>query len=121
MNFPFNCKNRPSAPTSETYQRFLAVKLKSSLRKIYGRHHDCINCYEISVSQMIIDIVKNKPLIRISSTWNTECNEVVIFTRQSPKNSNCQDVLCSRSPFSTNTSTIPGDQLYYSDIAHYNE
>jgi hypothetical protein len=113
--FPFNCKNRSSAPTSEASQRFLAVKLKSSLRIIYGRHHDFINCYGISVSQMITDIVKNTPLIRNTSTWNTECN-VVIFTRQSPKNSNCQDVLCTRSPFSTNTSTVPVDQLYYSGM-----
>jgi len=28
------------------------VKLKSSLRKFYGRHHDLIERYEISVSQM---------------------------------------------------------------------
>jgi len=31
-------------------QWFLVVKLKLSLRKFYGRHHDLVNRYEISVS-----------------------------------------------------------------------
>ena len=31
-------------------------KLKSSLRKFYGRHHDLINRYGISVSQMTMDM-----------------------------------------------------------------
>jgi hypothetical protein len=33
-------------------QGFLLVKLKSSLRKFYGRHHDLIDRYGISVSLM---------------------------------------------------------------------
>jgi hypothetical protein len=33
-------------------QRFLLVKLKSSLRKIYGRDHDLVDRYGIFVSQM---------------------------------------------------------------------
>ena len=33
-------------------QGFILVKLKSSLRKFYGRHHDLGNRYGISVSQM---------------------------------------------------------------------
>ena len=33
-------------------QRFLVAKLKSSLRRLYGRHHDLVNCYGIYVSQM---------------------------------------------------------------------
>ena len=33
-------------------QGFLLVKWKSSFRKFYGRHHDLINHYGISVSQM---------------------------------------------------------------------
>ena len=33
-------------------QRFLLVKLKSSLRKIYGRNHDLVDRYGIFVSQM---------------------------------------------------------------------
>ena len=33
-------------------QGFLLVKLKSSLRKFYGHHHDLVDLYGISVSQM---------------------------------------------------------------------
>ena len=35
-------------------QGFLLVKLKSSLRKIYGRHHDFVDRYGIYISQMTI-------------------------------------------------------------------
>jgi hypothetical protein len=34
-------------------QGFLEVKLKSSLRKVYGRHHNLIDRYGISASQII--------------------------------------------------------------------
>ena len=37
-------------------QGFLLVKLKSSLRKFYGRHHDLVDHYGISVSQMTTDM-----------------------------------------------------------------
>ena len=37
-------------------QGFLLVKLKSSRRKFYGRHHDLVDRYGISVSQMTTDI-----------------------------------------------------------------
>ena len=37
-------------------QEFLLVKLKSSLRKFYGRHHDLVDCYGISVSQITKDM-----------------------------------------------------------------
>jgi hypothetical protein len=30
--------------------------LKSSLQKFYSRHHDLVNCYGISVSQMSMDM-----------------------------------------------------------------
>ena len=33
-------------------QGFLLFRLKSSLRKFYGRHHDLVDCYRIYVSQM---------------------------------------------------------------------
>ena len=33
-------------------QTFLFVKLKSSRRQFYGRHHDLVDCYGISASQM---------------------------------------------------------------------
>jgi len=35
---------------------FLVVKLKSSLLKFYSLHHDFVNRYGISVSQMITDM-----------------------------------------------------------------
>jgi hypothetical protein len=37
-------------------QGFFFVKLKSSLRKFYGRHHDLVDRYGISVSQMTTDM-----------------------------------------------------------------
>ena len=37
-------------------KRFLLVKLKSSLRTFYGRHHDLVDRYRISVSQMTADM-----------------------------------------------------------------
>ena len=39
-------------------QGFLLVKLKSSLRNFYGRHHDMVNHYGISVSQMTTDMFR---------------------------------------------------------------
>ena len=36
-------------------QGFLLVKLKSSLRKFYGRHHDLVDRYGIYVLQMTMD------------------------------------------------------------------
>jgi hypothetical protein len=39
-------------------QEFLVVKLKASLRKYYDRHHDLVNRYELSVSQMTTDIFR---------------------------------------------------------------
>ena len=37
-------------------QGFLLAKLKSSLRNVYGRHHDLVDRYGISVSQMTMDM-----------------------------------------------------------------
>jgi hypothetical protein len=37
-------------------QGFLLAKLKSSFRKFYGRHHDLVNRYRISVSKMTTDM-----------------------------------------------------------------
>jgi hypothetical protein len=37
-------------------QRFLLVKLKSSLREIYARHHNLVDRYGIHVSQVITDM-----------------------------------------------------------------
>lgn len=46
---------------------FLMVLLKASLRKLYGRHHDFVVCYNISVSQNItgmflMSLTKSRPL-----------------------------------------------------------
>jgi hypothetical protein len=86
VNFPFICSNIPAAPAYGVYisqliqysracgsyqdfldrgllltrkllnQGFLLVKLKSLLRTFYGRHHDLVDRYGISVSRMITDI-----------------------------------------------------------------
>ena len=45
-------------------QGFLLVKLKSSLRKFYGRHHDLVDRYGIPVSQMTTD--RYVPLVHTS-------------------------------------------------------
>jgi hypothetical protein len=85
VNFPFICSNIPAARASGVYisqmirysracgsyqdfldrgllltskllnQWFLLLKLKSS-RKFYSRHHDLVERYGISVSQMTTDI-----------------------------------------------------------------
>jgi hypothetical protein len=86
VNFPFISSNIPAAPAYEVYisqlirysracgyhqdfldrrllltmkllnQWFLLVKLKSSLRKFYGRHRDLVDRYGISMSQMTTDM-----------------------------------------------------------------
>jgi hypothetical protein len=86
VNFPFICSNIPAAPAYGVYisqmirysracssyqdfldrgllltrkllnQGFLLVKLKLSLRKLYGRHHDLVDRYGISMSQMTTDM-----------------------------------------------------------------
>ena len=77
VNFPFICSNNPAVYISQLIgysracgsyhdflerellltmkllnQGFLLVKLKSSLRKFYGHHHDLVNRYGTPVSQM---------------------------------------------------------------------
>jgi hypothetical protein len=86
VNFPFICSNIPAAAAYGVYisqmirysracgsyqdfldrgllltrkllnQGFHLVKLKSSLRKFYGRHHDLVDRYGMSVSQMTTDM-----------------------------------------------------------------
>ena len=86
VNFPFICSNIPAAPAYGVYiskmirysracgsyqdfldrgllltrkllnQGFHLVKLKSSLRRFYGRHHDLVDRYGIYVSQMTTDM-----------------------------------------------------------------
>ena len=80
VNFPFICSNIPVAPAYGVYvshlirysracgsyqdyldrgllnQGFHLVKLKSSDRKFYCRHHDLVDRYGISVAQMTTDM-----------------------------------------------------------------
>ena len=86
VNFPFICNNIPATPAYGVYisqliqysracgshqnfldrglllrrkllnQGFLLVELKSSLRKFYGRHHDLVDRYGISVAQMTTEM-----------------------------------------------------------------
>ena len=86
VNFPFICNNIPAAPAYGVYisqlirysracgsyqdfldrgllltrkllyQGFLLVKLKSSLQKFYGRHHDLVDRYGIYVSHLTTDM-----------------------------------------------------------------
>ena len=86
VNFPFICSNIPAAPAYGVYlspfirysracgsyqdlldrglllsrkllnQGFLLSKLKSSLQKLYGGHHDLVELYGISVSQITMDM-----------------------------------------------------------------
>ena len=86
VNFSFICSNIPAAPAYGVYisqsirysracgsyqdfldrgllltkkplnQGFLIIKLKSSIRKFYRRHHDLVDRYGISVSQMTTDM-----------------------------------------------------------------
>ena len=87
VNYPFKCSKILAAPACGVYifqlirysracgsyqyfldrgllltrkllnQGFFLVKLKSSLRKFYGRHHDLVDHYGISVSQMTTDML----------------------------------------------------------------
>jgi hypothetical protein len=87
VNFPFICSKIPAAPVYGVYiprvvrysracdfhqdfidkglllkrkllnQEFLFTKLKSSLRKLYGRQHDLVDRYGISVSQITTDML----------------------------------------------------------------
>jgi hypothetical protein len=77
VKFSIICSNIPASPAYGVYisqlirysracgllltrkllnQRFLLVKLKSSRRMFYGRHHDMVDRYGIHVSQMTTDM-----------------------------------------------------------------
>jgi len=108
VNFPFICSNIPASPTYGVHisqliryssvcgsyhdlfdrellltrkllnQGFLLVKLKSPLRTFYGRHHDLVDCYGISLSQMTTDMFHLSlalpgPFLRVCNYINTSC------------------------------------------------
>ena len=114
MNFPFICSNIPAAPAYGVYishmirysracgsyqdvldrgllltkkllnQGFLLVKLKSSLENVYGRHHDSVDRYGISVSNDhgYVPLVANSSRSFPHSTLIT--GFVTILTRRVP-------------------------------------
>ena len=87
VNFPFQCSNIPAAPAYGVYvsqlihysrasskyidfvergillsqkllrQGYESIKLRSSLKKFYGRHHELIGHYDKRVSEIISDIL----------------------------------------------------------------
>ena len=44
-------------------QRYVKKRMKSSLRKFYGRYGDLIKLYEVSLSRMLNDIMYDNPLL----------------------------------------------------------
>jgi hypothetical protein len=113
-NFPFICSNIPAAPAYGVYishmirysracgsyqdvldrgllltrkllnQGFLLVKVKSSLENVYGRHHDSVDRYGISVSNDhgYVPLVANSSRSFPHSTLIT--GFVTILTRRVP-------------------------------------
>ena len=58
---------------------FLLVKLKSSLRKFYGHHHDLVDHYGISVSEMTTicsTYHKHFPVLSSFMTYHWLCNQI---------------------------------------------
>jgi len=57
LRYPWNILERGLLLTRKILiQGFLLVKLKSSLRTFYGRNHDLVDLYGISVSHMTTDM-----------------------------------------------------------------
>ena len=101
VKIPFICSNIPAAPVYGIYisqlilysracgsyqdfldrgqlltrkllnQRLLLVKLTTSLRKFYGRHHDLVDRYGIFVSQMTTVITYHRVWKQINTTGAT--------------------------------------------------
>ena len=57
-------------------QQYKYAKLKSSLRKFYGRHHDLVDRYGISVSQMTT-CRENFPVLFPFTTYHRVCNQMI--------------------------------------------
>ena len=56
-------------------QGFLLVKLKPSLQQFYARHHDLVDLYGISVSQMPT-CHKHFPVLSSFMTYHQVCNQI---------------------------------------------
>jgi len=52
-------------------QGYIAPRLKSSLQKLYGRHHNLVDRYEISISQMTMELL----LFEAGTTYPTGAPE----------------------------------------------
>ena len=66
-----------AANKEATESRFPLVKLKSSLRKFYGGHHDLVGRYGILVSEMTTDMLhlsKHFPVLSSFTTYHRVCN-----------------------------------------------
>ena len=107
VNFPFICSNIPAAPAYGVYisklirysracgsyqdildrgllltskllnQGFLVVKLKSSLRKVYGRHHDLVDRYGMCVTNdhgCVPLVRKHFPVLSSFMIYHRVCN-----------------------------------------------
>jgi hypothetical protein len=107
VNFPSICSNIPAAPAYGVYisklirysracgsyqdihdrgllltrkllnQGFLVVKLKSSLRKVYGRHHDLVDRYGVCVTNdhgYVPLVIKHFPVLSSFMTYHRVCN-----------------------------------------------
>ena len=84
VNFPFLCNNIPASPAYGVYviryatacsnytdfvdrgiilsrklplQGYESIKLKSTLKKFYGRHHELVDRYNVSVSTIMSDLL----------------------------------------------------------------
>ena len=109
VNFPFLCSNIPAAPASGVYisqlirysragisypdflyrgllltrkllnQEFQMVKLKLSIRKFYGRHHELVDRYGITVSQMISNMFRMS-LLQYPSLYTNVTYRIRLFT-----------------------------------------
>jgi len=55
-------------PSFSKYVAQFSLKLKSPLRKLYGRHHGLINRYRIFVSQMTME--SKLVIVVLRPVWN---------------------------------------------------
>ena len=72
-------------------KEFQMVMLKSSLCKFYGRHHELVDCYGITVSQMLLDMYLASLLQYLSLFTNVNYrirlftgHVMVLVTRREP-------------------------------------
>ena len=60
-------------------QEFLMVKFKSFFRKFYGRHHEWVDRYGITVSQMISDMFRMS-LLQYPSLFTNVTYRIIRYT-----------------------------------------